>query len=116
MGSYTQAIRHFWNGLQIFERIDCVCLQQQVIRLYIFEYSLIIIVNARWLTRQHFWSGWIGNLHISMVRSSLHGREGRSKQSSAHQHLKQYGLKNDLIKTELILGKEGVFYITIEKF
>ncbi len=38
MGRDTQAIRHFWNGLWIFERIDCVRLQQQVIRLYIFEY------------------------------------------------------------------------------
>ncbi len=36
----------------VFERIDCVRLQQQVISLYIFEYSLIIMVNARWLTRQ----------------------------------------------------------------
>ncbi len=42
----------------------CVRLQQQVIRLYIFEYSLIIMVNARWLTRQRIWSGRIGNLHI----------------------------------------------------
>ncbi len=51
--------------------------------LYIFEYSLIIMVNARWLTRQRIWSGRIGNLHISMVCSSLHGREGRSQQSSS---------------------------------
>ncbi len=55
----TQAIHHFWIGLQIFVRIDCVHLQQQVIRLYIFEYSLIIMVNARWLMRQHIWSGRI---------------------------------------------------------
>ncbi len=52
MGRDTQAIRHFWNGLRIFEHIDCVRLQQQVICLYIFEYSLIIMVNARLLTRQ----------------------------------------------------------------
>ncbi len=47
MGSDTQAILHFSNVLRIFERIDCVRLQQQVIRLYIFEYSGIIMVNAR---------------------------------------------------------------------
>ncbi len=57
MGRDTQAIRHFWNGLWIFQRTDCVRLQQQVIRLYIFEYLLIIMVNARWLPRQHIWSG-----------------------------------------------------------
>ncbi len=64
MGRDTQAIRHFWNGLWIFESIDCVRLQQQVIRLYIFEYLLIIMVNVRWMPRQRIWSGWIGNLHI----------------------------------------------------
>ncbi len=67
----------FCNGLRIFEHIDCVHLQQQVIRLYIFEYSLIIMVIARWLMRQRTWSGQIGNLHISMVCSSLYGIEGR---------------------------------------
>ncbi len=46
MGSDTQAILHFSNVLRIFERIDCVRLQQQVIRLYIFECSGIIMVNA----------------------------------------------------------------------
>ncbi len=34
-----------------------------------------------WLTCQRFWSGRIGNLHISMVCSSLHGREGWNQQS-----------------------------------
>ncbi len=37
-------------GRDTFERIHCVRLQQQAIRLYIFEYLLIIMVNARWLT------------------------------------------------------------------
>ncbi len=81
MGRNTRAIRQFLNSLRIFEHIDCVRLQQQVIRLYIFEYSLIIMGNARWLTRQRIWSGQIGNLHISMVCSSPHGREGRGQQS-----------------------------------
>ncbi len=35
MFSETQAIRHVWNGLRIFEHIDCVHLQQQVIHLNI---------------------------------------------------------------------------------
>ncbi len=47
MGHDTEAIHHFRNGLRIFERIDCVCLQQQVIHLNIIEYSLIIMVNTR---------------------------------------------------------------------
>ncbi len=51
--------------------------------------------------------------HQWSARPSTEERGGVSR---AHQHLKQYGLKNYLIKTELILGKEGVFYITIEKF
>ncbi len=59
-----QAIHHFRNVLRIFERINCVRLKQQVIRLYIFEYSLIIMVNARWLTCQRIWSGRKGNLDI----------------------------------------------------
>ncbi len=59
-----------------------VRLQQQVVRLYIFEYFFIIMVNARWLMRQCIWSGRIGNLHLSMVCSSLLRREGRSQQSS----------------------------------
>ncbi len=80
MGRDTQAIRHFWNCLRIFERIDCV--QQQVIRLYIFEYSLIIMVNARWLMRQRIWSGQIGNLHISM--SACLSTEERGGVSRAH--------------------------------
>ncbi len=115
MGRNTQAIRHFWNGLQIFARIDCVGLQQQVIRLYIFEYSLIIMVNARWLTRQRIWSGRIGNLHISMVCSSLHGREGRSQQSSLE--FKATWTRSVCWKQSWFWqGKEGVFYTTIEKF
>ncbi len=36
IGRGTQAICLFWNGLRTFEHVDC--LQQQVIRLYIFEY------------------------------------------------------------------------------
>ncbi len=31
---------------------------------------------------QRIWSGRIWNLHISMVCSSIHGREGQSQQSS----------------------------------
>ncbi len=49
-----------------------VCLQQQVIRLYIFEYSFIMInyvklTVPRWQTHQRIWSGRIGQLFISMV-------------------------------------------------
>ncbi len=60
MGRETQAICHFRNGLRTFEHIDYVRLQQQVIHLYIFEYLLIIMVNARWLMQQLIWSGRIG--------------------------------------------------------
>ncbi len=63
MGRDTYVIRHFFNGLRILEHSDCVHLQQQVIHLFIFEYSLIIMVNMKWLTRQRIWRGRIGNLH-----------------------------------------------------
>ncbi len=33
-------------------------------------------------TSMYIWSGRIGKLHLSMVCSSRHGREGRSQQSS----------------------------------
>ncbi len=70
MGRDMQAIRHFWNGLRIFEHIYCVRLQQQVISLYIFEYySECEMADAStYLERSN------KDLHISMVYSSLHGR------------------------------------------
>ncbi len=36
MGRDTLAIRHVFNGLWIFEHIDCVRLKQQFIHLYTF--------------------------------------------------------------------------------
>ncbi len=48
VGRDKQAIRHFWSGLRIFERINCVRLQQKVIDLYIFE-NLFIMMNVRWI-------------------------------------------------------------------
>ncbi len=60
MGCITQAICHFWNGQQTFERLECVHLQQEVICLYIFEYSFIIMLNGvkftvpKWRTHQMF--------------------------------------------------------------
>ncbi len=80
------AICHFWNDLRIFERIDCVRLQQQVIRLYIFEYSLIIMVNARWLARQRIWSGRIENLPIGSGCSHTGRVELHSRAEIRHLH------------------------------
>ncbi len=83
MGCNTQVICHFWNGLRPFEHNDSVRLQQQVIHLYIFEYSLIIMVKARWLPRQCIWSGQIWNLHIYLW-SAHHSTEERGGVSRAH--------------------------------
>ncbi len=60
----------FMERLRTFERVDCVRLQQQVIHMYIFEYSLMIMVNdvkltvPKWQMHQRIWNGWIGLLYI----------------------------------------------------
>ncbi len=80
----TQAIHHFWIGLQIFVRIDCVHLQQQVIRLYIFEYSLIIMVNARWLHDASTYLDWSNSRIYAYLCSTPHPTEERGRVSRAH--------------------------------
>ncbi len=62
-------------------QVDCVPLQQQIIGMYVLEYSLIITVNdvkltvPKWRTRQRIWSAQIGHLYISMICTPKHTRD-----------------------------------------
>ncbi len=72
---------HFRNGLRTFEHIEYVRLQQQVTLVYLWIFidyygECEMADAATYLERSN------RDLHISMICSSLHGREGWSQQSS----------------------------------
>ncbi len=70
------------------------------------------MVNARWLTCQHIWSGRIGNLW-----SARHSTEERGRVSRAHWHLKQHGLdQRDENRADFDSVKEVFFTLPLRNF